>query len=234
MNRELRGNPRAPATRRRRSVAVIGAVGLHLLFALLFLAPGPHGLSAGGAGGVPDGGAGEGIAIDLSTLSGSLKQADSIRSQPEETFRPAQSLDVSALASADVNDLTSPPVVMPVIAVGSPQRDDDAGPGSQATTAGDEGGRSGQDNGAGDDLWAAIAPCWSRLATRDATPVQLTVSFAPNGMLLSAPQISRDPGAVIDVKTQKSEAEAIQALSECSGYVMAAGRTDVKISFPKP
>ena len=94
-------------------------------------------------------------------------------------------------------------------------------------------GQGGITTGAGDDLWAAIAPFWKRIAGRDALPLRLMVSFAGNGLLLRAPEIVRDPSHAIDVHTQLSESQAIQALSECGAYTMAAGREKVTISFPR-
>ena len=54
------------------------------------------------------------------------------------------------------------------------------------------------------------------------------------GVLVRAPEIVRDPQAAVDIHTQLSEAEAIQALNECGAYTMAAGRENVTINFPKP
>lgn len=223
------------ADRRRRIVAVAGAVFLHVLFLLMILPQTSKGLSSGGSGGLAEGGDGEGMTLDLTTLKVRPQLATAVVAQAQEDFTPAVAKDEPVVKIAD-NALSMPDIAAPAITPPEPPSPQAAPAQSKAQLAGAAGG-AGQDGtsiGSGDELWAAIAPCWKRIAARDALPVRLTVSFAGNGLLQRAPQIVRDPSAPIDVHTQLSEAEAIQALSECGAYTMAAGRENVTISFPRP
>lgn len=212
------------ADRRRRVVAVTGAVLLHVLFLLFILPQTSKGLSTGGSGGQAGAGGGEGLTLDLTTLKGRSQLATSVVEQAPDDFTPTVPKDAPVVKPAD--DALALPDIPPSPSVPPPPSPEVAavgGAGKDGTTVGD-----------GDDLWAAIAPCWKRIAAHDALPVRLTVSFADNGLLQRAPEIVRDPAAPVDVHMQLSEAEAIQALSECGAYAMAAGRENVTIRFPRP
>jgi len=223
------------ADRRRRTVAVTGALLLHALFLLFLLPQTSKGLSAGGSGGLADSGSGEGLTLDLTTLKTGPELATAVVPQAQEDFTPATPDDAPAVKTAE-SLLSLPDIVTPSLKAPEPPSPEAATAEAKAQLAAAAGG-AGQDGstaGSGDDLWAAIAPCWKRIAGRDALPVRLTVSFANNGLLQRAPEIVRDPLASIDVHTQLSEAQAIQALSECGAYTMAAGRENVTINFPRP
>jgi len=223
------------ADRRRRVVAVMGAVLLHVFFLLFILPQTSKGLSAGGSGGDAGAGGGEGLTLDLTMLRTGPELATAVIPQAQEDFTPAVPNDVPVVTAAD-SALSLPDIAAPSLKAPEPPSLEAVTAETKAQVAAVAGG-AGQDGattGEGDDLWAAIAPCWKRIAGRDALPVRLTVSFAGNGLLERAPQIVRDPSAPIDVHTQLSEAEAIQALSECGVYAMAAGRENVTINFPRP
>jgi len=223
------------ADRRRRTVAVTGAVLLHLLFLLCLLPQTSKGLSSGGSGGLAEAGGGEGLALDLAALKTGPPADVAIAPQPEEEVTPVTPEAVAVTKTVD-SDLSLSSTDIPSLAPPEPPAPEatPAEAHAQLAAAAGGAGQDGATTGAGDDLWAAIAPCWKRIAGHDALPVRLTVSFASNGLLLRAPEIVRDPTAAIDVHTQLSESEAIQALSECGAYTMAAGRENVTISFPRP
>lgn len=82
------------------------------------------------------------------------------------------------------------------------------------------------------DLWKAIAPCWHRLANKQAASVRLTVSFSGLGNLSKPPVIIRTAGAPLNDRQLKSESLAIAALSQCGPYPMALGQKDVTVDFP--
>ena len=220
--------------RHRKPVAVVVSVGLHLL-ALLFLLPQaavPGGFS-GGAGGT-DSGAGQGISLDLSALNDASKDALTVKAQTPEDTADLTKTDQVQLADttpqpqlSDLSDAVAQttPQPQPQAAEASAQEAAAAagGPGQDGTTAGD-----------GDALWNAIAPCWRKMASADAVPVQLSVSFAADGNLAVPPDIVRDPKTPVDMTGMRSESQAIQALAACGAYAMAGGRQNVQIHFPKP
>ncbi len=221
--------------RRRRTVAVTGAVLLHVLFLLFLLPQTPTGLSTGGSGGTAQADDGEGLALDLTAMKTGPQLMTAVVPQAQEDVTPAAPEDIAVTKTAD-SDLSLPDKVIPQLNAPEPPTPEATPAAAKAQLAAAAGGagQAGTSTGAGDDLWAAIAPCWKRIAGRDALPVRLTVSFASNGLLLRAPEIVRDPAVAIDVRTQLSEGQAIQALSECGAYTMAAGRENVTISFPRP
>ncbi|WP_303828272.1 hypothetical protein [Asticcacaulis taihuensis] len=92
-------------------------------------------------------------------------------------------------------------------------------------------GQNGQSNL---DLWNAIAPCWNRIADSATLPATLKISFDSMGALAVPPEIERNPDALITDQSLKSEAQALQALSECGAYPMAQGQQDVVVRFPTP
>ncbi|WP_090649709.1 hypothetical protein [Asticcacaulis taihuensis] len=95
-------------------------------------------------------------------------------------------------------------------------------------------GAFGQNGQANLDLWNAIAPCWNRIADGATLPATLKISFDANGGLALPPEIERDPDAKITDQSLKSEAQALQALSECGAYPMAQGQQNVVVQFPTP
>ncbi|HTN41926.1 MAG TPA: hypothetical protein VLZ84_12285 [Asticcacaulis sp.] len=82
------------------------------------------------------------------------------------------------------------------------------------------------------DLWKAIAPCWNRIADKNALPVTLEVSFSALGNLSKPPVIKREPFIEVTDRMLRSESQAISALSQCSPYLMAFGQTGVQVHFP--
>jgi hypothetical protein len=83
------------------------------------------------------------------------------------------------------------------------------------------------------ELWNAIAPCWNRVADNNSLPTKLKLSFDASGGLAAPPEIERDPDAPITDESLKSEAQALQALSECGAYPMAQGQQNVVVKFPQ-
>lgn len=82
------------------------------------------------------------------------------------------------------------------------------------------------------DLWKAIAPCWYRLAGKQAMGVRLSVSFSALGNLSKPPVIVREAGSALTDQRLKSESLAISALTQCGPYPMAFGQSDVTVDFP--
>lgn len=142
------------------------------------------------------------------------------------------SLDLAALADAqglsevvpDASSLSQP----------QPAQDASAAPAQAAANRQGGEGQGGTSSGTFDDLWAAIAPCWRRIADSETLPVNLTVSFAGNGMLARPPEIMRKAEDASNARALRSESLAITALAECGVYQMAAGRENVSIQFPMP
>jgi hypothetical protein len=91
---------------------------------------------------------------------------------------------------------------------------------------------NGQNTKSLNDLWKAIEPCWRRNATKDTQGVTLVISFSPHGNLSKPPLIDRPRGANLDAGRLRSEAQAINALSQCGPYLMAFGQENVSVSFP--
>lgn len=81
-------------------------------------------------------------------------------------------------------------------------------------------------------VWAAIAPCWNRLASRSTIPVKLTLSFDTKGELAAPPEIERDPNAQITDQSLQSEALALQAVAECAPYPIVRAEQNLQIVFP--
>ncbi len=217
--------------RHRKPIAVSTSILLHLLLLLALI---PHALEgmAGGAGGSANDGDGKGLAVELVSAD-ELKQADltakTTNADDNKALDVAQALD----SQAETPSLQTADAELPTLSQDTPSLPAPSAPAQTSQAAGGA-GSGGQLAGTGDDLWAAIAPCWKRLAGSDALPVTLTVSFAGNGLLATSPDVVRDPGTAVDVQVQRSEGEAIQAVSECGAYAMAANRENVVIKFPKP
>jgi len=211
---------RRHAMKHRRPLAVIGSVVLHVLLILaLLLQPSSRSLPGGGSNGAASGaGSGETYAaVDLvpalpappaaTAVKPSDDPATDALDTPPETIKPP----TDALKTADsVAQLAT----------------------AAATPGG--AGQTGTTSGAGDDLWAAIAPCWKRDAGSDTLPVALKITFGATGGLAKPPIIVRATAAAITPQSLRSEAEALSALAQCGAYPMAAGRQDVEVHFPKP
>ncbi len=224
--------------RRRKPVAIVGSVVLHLL-ALLFLLPQAQtpGGFAGGAGG-NDSGAGEGISLDLTALNDASKDALTVKTTTPEDADIVAPIDQLMVADAQpqpqLSDLSDAVAQTTPQATPQPQPQAAEANAQEAAAAAGGPGQGGTTAGDGDALWAAIAPCWRKMASADALPVQLSVSFAADGNLAVPPDIVRDPEHPVDMTGMRSETQAIQALAACGAYAMAAGKQNVRIHFPKP
>lgn len=229
------GAVRRLAYRHRRPLAVVLSLLLHIAFVLAVLPHSHKGLSTSGSDGAGVGaGTGETYAaVDLygqlpsPAATTAIKAPDNTvadvldtpvdPAQPQPTVVQATSADLPQLAQLDA---PAPP--LPAESTAHPAAAM-AGRGEGGTTA-----------GTGDDLWAAIAPCWKRIADSETLPVALEVTFSGDGHLSKPPVIERDAAVAITPRSLKSEARAIDALAQCGAYPMAAGRVGVKVSFPKP
>ncbi len=203
--------------RHRRVVAVIGALALHLLVLMALLPQVHDALAGGGHGGQGQAGSGDmGYAADLVAAAKPAVDPTQI-----VTPSPDDALDIArpsvAQASSDLALTVSDPSSLPAIMAAAA----DGGAGDNGATTGTSG-----------DLWAAIAPCWQRVATSGTLPVTLEITFTADGHLAKPPVIDRE-GAATPAGLQ-SEARAIAALAQCGAYPMAANEASVKVNFPKP
>ena len=210
---------------------MVFSIALHLFMVFAFL---PHaatlGMTAGG--GVGEGsGAGDGTAVEM--FDGRLPDNKNLKIKEPQ---PEDGEDVTTAALAAVDDMQLSEVTSEL-----PQSVDDKlpdAPKPQLASADDNAahmgatGTGGLTQGDGDDLWAAIAPCWRRMSDDTTLPVDLIVTFGPDGGLAVPPVIDRDPKAPLDSQRLISESRAIQALAACGAYPMAANRENVKILFP--
>lgn len=203
--------------RHRRAVAVTGAFGLHLLF-LMALLPQAESLSSGGGhGGQGQAGSGDmGYAVDLVAMAKPPADPTQVVTPPSDDALDMAKPSVTQ-APSDLTLAISDPASLPVMAVAAA----DGGSGQNGATTGQAG-----------DLWAAIAPCWQRMATSGTLAVTLEVTFTADGHLATPPVIDRDGGAT--PAGLQSEARAIAALAQCGAYPMAANAAAVKVNFPKP
>ncbi len=208
------------ARRLRTALAVALSLLLHVLF-VLFLIPSQPSDFSGGGNGETTSGAGEGVAVTLYRLDKLPIQALQVKAQAPEDSEAISDLSLTTDAAITPADLSTalPQMTLPEIA--------------QAASEGGE-GQGGTTSGAGDELWAAIAPCWNRMADADATPVTLQITFSADGHFESAAHIIRAPGTVLSDPVLRASTKAIQALAACGSYPMAGGRKDVVINFPKP
>ena len=221
--------------RRRKPVAIIVSFVLHLLVLLLMLpqAETPGGF-AGGAGGT-DSGAGEGISLDLTAFNDSSKDALTVKATtPDDAADIVTPIDQLMVADAQPQPQLSDLSDAVAQATPQPQPKSAESAAQDAAAAAGGPGQDGATTGDGDALWAAIAPCWRKMASADALPVQLSVSFSSDGHLAVPPDIVRDPDQQGGMTGLRSETQAIQALAACGAYAMASGKQNVQIHFPKP
>lgn len=219
---------------RRRTVAVVGSVLLHLLALTLLLSPLTRvgGLSSGGS--VGDGmGAGEGVDLTLYDITQPAPSQMAVKSPEAEDLEELDELDVAMpvqetlaeVSETQLSDMASIKVV-----------EVSATPSSTSETASEANrgatGTGGLTKGQGDDLWAAIAPCWKQIADGNTLPVKLEVTFSAKGALAEPPVIMRTEGMSSNQQVLTSESKAIQALAACGAYPMAAGQRQVAINFP--
>jgi hypothetical protein len=221
--------------RHRRAIAITASVGLHALLLLSLIPQGKSGFSTGGQGGSYQG-EGEGLNLDLMASALSDAQALEIRQPEPETLAaldtPERLDDLATPTEAEA--ITDVVPDMPSISQRELAQNATAQP-AQASAARQGGeGEGGTSSGTFDELWAAIAPCWRRIADNETLPVNLTVTFAGNGMLAKPPEIVRLAEDASNAKALRSESLAITALSECGAYQMAAGRANVSVYFPAP
>lgn len=235
MSALLRRLSRRGERKHRRLVAIALSIGLHILFVMCLLPHSQRGFSIGGQGGHFQGD-GEGLSLDLMAMALPTKQVVEIR-EPE--LDPLSELDTperldNTAALADAESLSE--VVADALSLSQPEPAQNATARPAQASAARQGGegQGGTSSGTFDDLWAAIAPCWRRIADSETLPVNLTVSFAGNGMLAKPPEIMRQTEDASNAKALRSESLAIAALAECGAYQMAAGRENVGIYFPRP
>ena len=221
-------------TRHRRVCAVTFSVAVHLLLILCFLLPPPASFGLSGGGAIGNGsGVGDGEHVEM--FDGRLPQNLALTVKPQEA-EDSEDLTTTELAAVDDLSLDTPQVsdLAPSLSDISPEK---SVPKSQAAadSAANMGatGTGGLTAGDGDDLWAAIAPCWKKVADDSTLPVTLDVTFGADGGLALPPVIERDPTAALDSQVLVSESRAIQALAACGVYPMASGRANVKIEFPR-
>jgi hypothetical protein len=218
----------------RRPVAIAVSLTLHVLFVIALLPHNPSGISAGGQGGAYHG-EGEGLSLDLTAMALPDAQALEVREpEPETLTELADSETLDDLTSTETQVLSEALADAPSLSQSEPEQTASARPAQMAAARQGGEGQGGASSGTFDDLWAAIAPCWRRIADTETLPVNLTVTFATNGMLAKPPEIARKGEDASNPQALRSESLAITALAECGTYQMAAGRENVNIHFPKP
>ena len=222
------------AARSRLALSVALSIALHILLVLFLIPNASKGLSAGGSGGDVSG-AGEGMVVTLYQVDRVAAGALQVKPQDpvEDAVEPLAALATDSTLTADTSPVLPQLPQTAVIA----QAADVATDGTiKVTQVGSVGGvgQSGTTSGSDDDLWNAIAPCWKRMAGTDTLPATLTVSFTAQGLLVRPPVIKRDSGTQNTDQQLQSETVAIQALTACGLYPMAANRENVTVSFPKP
>ncbi|ESQ89871.1 hypothetical protein ABAC460_11250 [Asticcacaulis sp. AC460] len=207
---------------------------LHVL-ALLALLPvmSPGGLSAGGS--VGDGhGTVDGPEVSLYDFAQSPRRPTAKAQEAEdleELTKPAtvEQLDMAQPEITEPQFTAFTEMKLPQVATTGVSTSDIQSEANRGAA-----GTGGLTEGQGDDLWAAIAPCWRRMADETTLPVRLEVTFSQTGDLAEPPVIVRAEGLAGDSRVLVSESRAIQALAECGAYPMAGGRERVAINFPAP
>lgn len=221
-------------SRHRRLIAVAASIGLHVLFVLCLLPHSRSGFSAGGQGGTYQG-EGEGLSLDLTAMALPDAQALEVREpEPETLTELDDSETLDDVTNTETQVLSEALADTPSLSQPEPEQTAAASPAQMATVRQGGEGQGGTASGTFDELWAAIAPCWRRIADTETLPVNLTVTFAGNGMLAKPPEIVRAAEDASNASALRSESLAITALAECGAYQMAAGRENVSIHFPKP
>ncbi|ESQ90229.1 hypothetical protein ABAC460_10800 [Asticcacaulis sp. AC460] len=215
-------------------VAVSGSVLLHAVVLLAFLLPAVRmgGLSAGGS--VGDGmGVGQGVDLTLYEYAQPAPRQVEVKRLDAEDLQELTQLDVAELSDEPVFEIAdtvfSEFAAMKVVEVSAtePSTSERASEANRGAT-----GVGGLTQGEGDDLWAAIAPCWRKVLDEHTVPVTLEVTFSAGGGLAEPPVILRGEASASDPKRLVSESKAIQALAECGAYPMAGGQSHVSINFP--
>lgn len=208
---------------RRRMTAVVMSLALHgLLMAALLMSI--SSTVSGDSIGTTNSGSGTGNELGVELVATQSATPDVLkvkRPNPTEV--------------ADTSDITPPPVATPAIPVAALTVSDmqpitqisDLDQSTPTDSTVDTGERGGGTSGSNNTLWKQIEPCWRRLATKNTHAATLQVSFSPLG------NISRIADAAV-ASDSGSEAQAIQALSECGPYVSASSQKDVRIAFPAP
>jgi hypothetical protein len=220
-------------SKHRRPIAIAASVGLHVLLVFCVMPHNHAGFSTGGLGDTYTDEAG-GLSLDLTAIALPDALALETREVEEEALDANETLNDLATTTADTLILSDAPSLTrsPIAPAPAHQSAAKAAQASAAQQGGQ--GPSGTSAGTGDDLWNAIAPCWRRLADLDTVSVNLTVTFASNGMLAKPPEIMRQAEDASNPAALRSESLAITALAECGAYEMAAGRELVSIHFPRP
>ena len=222
-------------SKHRRPIAVAVSIALHVLFILALLPHNPSGFSTGGRGGTYQE-EGDGLNLDLTAVALPNALALQVREPDAESLAeldtPERLDDLATLVETESLSDVAPNS----LSISQPEPPQDAASSPAHASAARQGGegQGGTSSGKFDDLCAAIAPCWRRVADTETLPVNLTVSFAGNGMLAKPPEIVRAAEDSSNAKALRSESLAITALAECGAYQMAAGRENVSIHFPKP
>lgn len=223
--------------RRRRTIAVTGAVGLHLLLLLAMFASASGVVSRGGEEARDQGDA---VLVSLSGWEGApaggrasaspaAKDADSLAKMIERLRLEQSDLTASKEQSArppgDLNKLFS--AIGEVAGTGRKGQGRDAAGGApdrgrqQQTASASAAGDPSDDVSSG-DLWGQVEPCWKRLPQRSMTPVSLEVVLNDRGGLAIPPKIIRAPGAAPDETRLVAEARALTAIAACLPYKSVA------------
>ncbi|WP_155847420.1 hypothetical protein [Asticcacaulis sp. AC402] len=217
----------------RRVVAVTGSVTLHLLLLLAILPSAQtSGFTAGGS--VGNGmGRGEGVDLTLYEIAQPAPGSMAVKTPEAEDMEDLRQPDVAERLEAPLLELADT-TFTDFATLKIPDMPSAADSTSEAEAQTNKGatGTGGLTKGAGDDLWAAIAPCWRKIVDEHTVPVTLEVTFSSGGALAEPPVIMRGDASANDPGRLVSESKAIQALAECSAYPMASGQTHVSIIFP--
>lgn len=214
------------ASKYRLPIAISFSLLLHLLLFSFLFPRHPPGLASHGISGDTMGGI-ESFDISLVRVQQSVLalQPKSQTTEDIETLSklaPRTTVEPLSLATEKVAAV-QPVVEMPPSTVADTTPN--VMPGAVATGVGDQ-------NNKVSDLWRAIAPCWNRIADKDAVPVSLEISFSPLGNVAKPPILLGAPSTGLSDQLQRSQAQAIEALSECGPYLMAYGQDHVQVAFP--
>lgn len=247
------GQGRHPQPSRRRTLAVAGSLGAHLLmFALAFSSASGDLVSASGRSGGPEGPVFEVTLVSLPSSTASaaaigaprvLTARSSTSAMPVAPPSPIggttsglQSL-FETLRSQQARPPSTPSATaqsrVPPQGVRSPS----PGPSSESVrprldrhTDADGDLTGSESTGA---LWGAIEPCWRNLGVRGRVPVVLEVALNATGDLRRPPRIVRDPAALLTEPRLQAEATALAAIAACAprGDLRLSNRV-IRLEFP--
>lgn len=237
---------------KRRTMAVIASISVHLALGLLVLGSASGTLVTGGAGGSPEESA---ITVSLSGIAGSrqastspnverlkILYAKALQAQSDVEVTPdktSQSQNLARLFDNIERDHTAQDDRNGTN--GKSDKDAQTGGGLQgkninnpvasrsaATAVGP--GMAASSGG----LWGQIEPCWQQMPNRSAVPVTLQIKLDDTGRIAKPPVVIRPDTNHPDQRRLIAEARALAAISACLPYHMETlqlGQRDFVVHF---